>query len=197
MSKPFLTNLLKQLKITPFKTLNSYVHRKVNGTTVSSSFIPVYRFPYVPLCAAINKIKKIQLYVFVVTAPTSYVCYMINVCGSQIPLAVSTVGIASTIALFSVGQLFSRIIGNVYVSRDQEQVKLAYLDFWGKRKDVICDIKDITSLYDSSPSIKDFLYKSVWISSHEKPFKINLSNCQILNDDLFKHSFYNTSDETG
>lgn len=105
-------------------------------------------------------------------------------------------GIASTIALFSVGQVFSRLIGYVYVSRNEKQIKLAYLDFWGKRIDIICDIKDITPLYDSPPSIKDILYKTVWISTHEKPFKINLTNGQILHDDLFKHSFYNTSDDT-
>ncbi|XP_014294200.1 transmembrane protein 186 [Halyomorpha halys] len=196
MTMPFLTNyLLKNLNIAPFKIINSYAHRKVNLTPVGSSFTPIYRFPFVPLCSAINKFKKIQFGVFVVSAPTTYICYLVNVCGSHIPLAVSTVGIASTIALFSVGQLFSRLIGYAYVSRNQKQIKLAYLDFWGKRTDIICDIKDITPIYDGPAfSIKDYLYKTVWISTQEKPFKINLSNGEILHDDLFRHSFYNAGE---
>ncbi|CAH1389861.1 unnamed protein product [Nezara viridula] len=194
----FLTKLLlKNLNITTFKNLNRSVYRKVNVTPVDISFTPIYRFPYTPLCSAINKFKKIQLGMVVVSIPTTYFCYIVNLCGVQIPLAFSTVGIASTIALFSVGQLFSRLIGYVYVSRNQKQIKLAYLNFWGKRIDIICDIKDVTPLDDNpSSSIKDFLYKTVWISTYDKPLKINLSNGQILDGDLFKHSFYNTN-ETG
>jgi len=58
-------------------------------------------------------------------------------------------------ALYSVGMIFYKLVGSIYLSADSSTVKISYLDFWGKRVDVCCPLSDIVPFSDTNERIMD------------------------------------------
>lgn len=49
----------------------------------------------------------------------------------------------STSTMIGMGELFRRIVGMIFISRDSELVRFAHLSFWGRRHDFVVPIEDI------------------------------------------------------
>lgn len=53
---------------------------------------------------------------------------------------------------------FRNIIGHLYISEDNKQIKISSLDFWGRRKDRIIATEDWIPLLDMPPKTMDAIY---------------------------------------
>lgn len=91
--------------------------------------------------------------------------------------------------LYSFGYLFTNYIGYVYVKEDDKYVKLAYVDFWGKRKDTIVSTDDIIPLSDIAFSITDSLFLKVKRFSTRDVMKLNVKLGQVLDKNKFNNIF--------
>jgi hypothetical protein len=45
--------------------------------------------------------------------------------------------------MVGLGELFSRVVGMIYISQDLEYVRFAHTSFWGRRHDFIIPIEEI------------------------------------------------------
>ncbi|KAL1116003.1 hypothetical protein AAG570_005498, partial [Ranatra chinensis] len=93
-------------------------------------------------------------------------------------------GIGSTAAVFCVSELFTNLIGFVYISKDLTEVKISYLDYWGKRKDVITNLSDIGPL-----GLNSKLYFLVKRLSSNESFKLSMKFGEIINTEAFVKIF--------
>lgn len=68
-------------------------------------------------------------------------------------------------ALLTVTSLpFKNIIGFLYISEDDKNIKISSINFWGKRVDRIVSADDWTPLFDMAPRKLDVLFLSPKLS---------------------------------
>nr|CAD7592418.1 unnamed protein product [Timema genevievae] len=61
----------------------------------------------------------------------------------------------SCVTLYTLGIVCNRIVGAIYVTPDAKTVKFSYLDFWGRRNDIICPVTDVLPLSELEGRITD------------------------------------------
>ncbi|XP_073996870.1 transmembrane protein 186 [Rhodnius prolixus] len=149
----------------------------------------IYRLPQITLCSVLNKFKRLQLVAATTSIPGSFIANYFNVCDPSLPTVVTTIALASTVAIFSIGQLCTELIGYVYFSEDKQEVKLAYLDYWGRRKEAIYGVEDFLPLTNSPRFPSDFLFRRLYLYNSRHPFKLSLKYGKIVDEDSFKTVF--------
>lgn len=99
----------------------------------------------------------------------------------------------STALLYAFGYFFRRLIGSVYISPDQELVKISHLTFFGNRQDRILNIADIAPLADYNENMNDiFLRVNPTFMSKDtlqESLYLSLRFGGIINKEQFKHIF--------
>uniref|UniRef100_T1I0Q2 Transmembrane protein 186 n=1 Tax=Rhodnius prolixus TaxID=13249 RepID=T1I0Q2_RHOPR len=145
--------------------------------------------PQITLCSVLNKFKRLQLVAATTSIPGSFIANYFNVCDPSLPTVVTTIALASTVAIFSIGQLCTELIGYVYFSEDKQEVKLAYLDYWGRRKEAIYGVEDFLPLTNSPRFPSDFLFRRLYLYNSRHPFKLSLKYGKIVDEDSFKTVF--------
>uniref|UniRef100_A0A0A9W6T4 Transmembrane protein 186 n=1 Tax=Lygus hesperus TaxID=30085 RepID=A0A0A9W6T4_LYGHE len=167
----------------PF-VISRQVHKKKveKVIPVGSSFSTVYRLPQISMCSLVNKFKKYQLFAFGAGTPVVFGLHALELCDHSIPVTFTCVGIATTVAIFSIGQIFTNLVGVVYISKDRSRVKISYLDFWGDRRDKIVDSSDVVGITKESLTPWDTLN----IHGDSANYKISFRLGEILMTPLFK-----------
>ncbi|KAF6199524.1 hypothetical protein GE061_007550 [Apolygus lucorum] len=171
------------LKLTPFVVSRQVHKKKVEKVIpVGSSFSTVYRLPQISICSLVNKFKKYQLIAFGAGTPVAFGLNALELCDHAVPVTFTCVGIASTVAIFSIGQIFTNLVGMAYISKDRSRVKVSYLNFWGDRLDKIVDSSDVVGITVESMTPWDTL------NIHGDPvnYKISFRFGEILMTPLFK-----------
>ncbi|XP_063853665.1 transmembrane protein 186-like [Scylla paramamosain] len=72
-----------------------------------------------------------------------------------VTLAVGTLALGM---LGIMGEAFRRVIGILYLSDDEQLVKISHLSFFGRRIDVVLPIQDIVPLSDSGERVSDAFF---------------------------------------
>lgn len=94
-------------------------------------------------------------------------------------------GITGCITLYSFGYLTNNFIGYIYLNREKQLLKIAYIDFWGRRKDIVSPITDFhmknTKLTNSQHIFGSTLVKK----STGQALRINLRFGLVLDDDFY------------
>lgn len=91
--------------------------------------------------------------------------------------------------LYTFGTLANKFIGYVYVHKTENTVKIAYIDFWGRRKDELVPIADIVPLSELAVSFTDPLYLKLKRYSTKDTLKVNLKAGIILDEKQFNKVF--------
>ncbi|KAK9508823.1 hypothetical protein O3M35_006286 [Rhynocoris fuscipes] len=163
--------------------------RAKSTTTHEDGFKVIYKFAPIGLCSALNKFKKLQLVAAGSAIPGSYIAEWYNLCDGSLPPVIATVGLASTVAVFSIGQLFTDMIGYVYFNKETQDIKLSYVDFWGNRKNSIHGPEDFLPLTHSPKYITDFLFRRLYLYDSRYPYKISLKYGNIIDPTALKTTF--------
>ena len=100
-------------------------------------------------------------------------------------------GISGTFTLSVVGYLLKNMVGLVYTnSNNPEIVKISYMDFWGRRRDVEKPTTDIVPLSEISKSIFDqYFTKLKFYSSDKEEYKLVHRFGGIVDLELFSKVF--------
>lgn len=76
------------------------------------------------------------------------------------------------------------MVGFIYLNREKELMKIAYIDFWGNRKDIVSSISDIQM--KSKPKSVQSIFGSLYVQkSTEETYRINLRFGEVLDEDLY------------
>lgn len=81
------------------------------------------------------------------------------------------------------------VVGFIYYNEKTDEVKLAYVNYWGKRKDAIIKGEDIIPISSSPPSRSNWdLFVSLRRYSTDESWKLALKHGQILDKKLFSQA---------
>ncbi|KAF5282473.1 hypothetical protein FQR65_LT14281 [Abscondita terminalis] len=155
-----------------------------------NDFTPVYQFPFIRGVGLINRLKVYQTAVSILAVPTTAALWEANIVTSDVFVATLGASISGCMLFYSLGIFPNKLIGNVYINKDRKKVKIAYLNFWGKRKDVILDINDITPYTQTSPILSENLYKKYLTESNNDILKINIKYGKFIDKEMFNKIFY-------
>ncbi|XP_044733562.1 transmembrane protein 186, partial [Chrysoperla carnea] len=172
-----------QIKILPVLLINQTPKFLSSSTkrTDNTEFKPIYKFPYIRLLQAINKLKIYQGITTTIAIPLSGIFQFIGVIDENYLPIIAALGVTGTISLTVLGKVTENFIGFMYINKDGTLLRISYLDFWSRRKNVDIPIDDIVPLSDMSTALTDKLYLKLSRYSTEDIYKINLQYGEILN----------------
>lgn len=98
-------------------------------------------------------------------------------------------GITGTVALSLVNYFTQNFIGLAYVNANEpELIRLAYVDFWGRRKNVDVRIDDISPTSEQAKIPLDF-WVPIKMLTTKSAYKLMHRHGQILDADRFTYIF--------
>lgn len=98
-------------------------------------------------------------------------------------------GFIACIPLYGFSYFCKDIVGFIYVNKDGTETKIAYLNYWGKRVDIIINSNDIIPFCEQPPSFTDHLYYNLCRRSTKDKLKINVKHGEILDYGNFSKIF--------
>ncbi|KAL7043646.1 hypothetical protein ACKWTF_001607 [Chironomus riparius] len=146
---------------------------------------PIYRFPKIKTVSSVMKLKNYQLTATVFGLPAAYYFFA----DFNNLLVVGYTGTSLVLTLSFISYLLKNSVGFIYVNKkDSELVRIAYLNFWGVRRDSEIKIKDIVPFSDLPNSIASKFYTNLKFNGHED-LKMLSKEVEILDYDNFSRIF--------
>ncbi|KFD48403.1 hypothetical protein M514_10703 [Trichuris suis] len=127
-------------------------HAVSNGHT----WHPIYRFKWIFVATAISRVKLAQTAFTALLVPVAAVAFR-NGKISWIDLSFMVfIAIFALVMLYIMSYGLRRIIGVISVDNKASVIRIGYLDFWGKRRNVILPIADVIPLSDANVAPADY-----------------------------------------
>ncbi|KAK5640698.1 hypothetical protein RI129_009245 [Pyrocoelia pectoralis] len=167
------------------RSLNSTIQVNEN----LEKYTPIYKFSYIRGVSMINRLKFYHSAVSVVTVPSSLVLYALNLVNSDIVLTTIGIAISGCAFFYSMGCVTNNIIGIMYVNDNKTTLKIAYTDFWGRRKDVQIPMKDNVPSSDIPTSFTDNFYWKFKNLSVPHTLKISTKYGDVFDKEMFYKIF--------
>uniref|UniRef100_A0A6P7G718 Transmembrane protein 186 n=1 Tax=Diabrotica virgifera virgifera TaxID=50390 RepID=A0A6P7G718_DIAVI len=145
-----------------------------NTQSSKSNFNTVYRLPFIKYFSVINRVKFYQTVLTGITIPTSFALNLMNLISTETFQVISIIGLTGCISLYGAGHVTSKFIGFIYYDEERDVAKIAYVDFWGWRKDVEMPVSDIVPSEDIPFSVTNKLYMKFKRYSTPEVLKYNL-----------------------
>ncbi|KAM8711157.1 hypothetical protein ACLKA7_000312 [Drosophila subpalustris] len=124
-------------------TTTTTSNKKLTVDVGFTDWRPIYQLPMIRLIAAFNRLK---IYQAALTAAGTPLAFALNQAGQMSGEALgicATIGVSGLITLTVGSVVASNVIGFIYINDQQDQLKIAYVDFWGRRKETHVDIEDL------------------------------------------------------
>ncbi|XP_023299692.2 transmembrane protein 186 [Lucilia cuprina] len=146
---------------------------KVNSKTTNTPAFQdewriIYRLPLIRLASAFNRVKIPYGILNGLTIPAAFALEQASQLPPTTAMLISAVGLTSWCTL-AISSLFVRnLIGIIYVNDSNDKMKLAYVDYWGKRHDVCFNVDDVIPESEKSRPAKFDFYQSLRLYSDDK-----------------------------
>ncbi|KAF2900931.1 hypothetical protein ILUMI_05254 [Ignelater luminosus] len=154
-----------------------------------SNFTPIYKFEYVRVLSIVNRLKFYNTIFTGVLIPSSLILSELEVIHQDFIVNSTVMGLTTCASLYIVGILANKFIGFVYLNKEENSLRIAYIDFWGHRKDIEVPLNDMIPFSEVPTSITDLFYLKFCRFSNEEVLKINFKYGIVLNRDKFKKVF--------
>ncbi|XP_066262680.1 transmembrane protein 186 [Euwallacea similis] len=141
---------------------------------ISADFKMIYKFPYIHYFSLINRLK---VYHTVISAVASVGVIVLSVTGIVSPGTVATtigVAISGCFFFYSLGFATARFIGFIYFNENTNTVQIAYVDFWGRRRDVQVPVNDIIPQTELPESIANKVWHPIVRYSSKETLRLQL-----------------------
>lgn len=142
--------LLKQLqtpKVLPFSVSCSTSNKTLQQND-PEKWSEIYRLPIIRLVSAFNKLKIYQTFLTLAGTPAAIALEQAGQVDPDFGFAFGTLGLTGVITLSLCSLPFQKLIGFIYVNQGNDKIKLAYVDFWGRRQHQILNIEDILTPWE-------------------------------------------------
>lgn len=134
-----------------YRNLSSEKAQTSSMKALEENFKPIYRFPKIKIAAAVNKLKNYQAIITTLGVPITYFAC------PEVIVEFGYTGGSLMIALCIASFITKGSIGAVYVDKkNSDRVRIAYIDFWGSRKDIELNVEDIQPIYETKNSFSPF-----------------------------------------
>ena len=186
------SNIFCQIKIRNFVSEKVEVaekkvdKREAMMQELKDNFEPIYRFPQASGLSAISRIKNYQGVATVICIPASYFIFPENF------FEVAYTGVTLFFALSLASYILSNSIGAVYLHKNNhELVRIAFIDFWGRRQDSEININDIIPFdLQKKQSISDRIFSKVKFNNNKHiELKFISKNAVVLDNGKFSQVF--------
>lgn len=159
----------------PTTTAVEAVKKSVEFDDGYTDWRPIYKLPLIRLVAAINRLKVYQAVATVAVTPLAFgLSQAGHVSGDTLGVC-AALGVSGLMTLSLTSWAFKNIIGYIYVNEQQDQLKFAYVDFWGRRKELQVDIEDVLPDWELQRSRRFFIYQPICLRDGNKQrFKLLL-----------------------
>lgn len=136
---------------------------------------PIYKLPLIRLVAAFNRLKVYQAVSTVAVTPFAFGLSQAGHVSGEALGVCAALGVSGLMTLSLTSWAFKNIIGYIYVNEQQDQLKFAYVDFWGRRKELQVDIEDVLPDWELQRSRRFFIYQPICLRNGNKQrFKLLL-----------------------
>jgi len=150
----------------------------------------VYSLPAIRIVAAFSRLKVYQA---ALTAAGTPIVFALGSAGqlSTDALAIyGAVGISGLVTLTLASYAASNLVGFVYVNEQQDLVKLAYVDFWGRRQETLLDVEDLLPSWEQGrPSRLRFVSPICLRSDSKKRYNLLNRIGHVSDPQLFEGLF--------
>lgn len=143
-------------------------------------FKPVYKLPYIVHARVLCRLKLYQTGVVLCLTGASVATQT----ELFIPLTICTVSLAM---LAIMGEFFRKLIGILYVNPATDEVRIAYLNFWGNRKEIIQPINNVVPPCEISENLSDTFVKFTFVDKSMPILYLSIRYGQVLDNDLLRH----------
>lgn len=152
----------------------------------------VYSMPGIRLVAALSRLKVYQA---VITATGTPIVFALGSAGqlSTDALAIyAAIGVTGLITLTLASYASSNLVGFIYVNEEQDLLKLAYVDFWGRRQETLIETEDLLPSWEQgSPSRLRFVSPICLRSDSKRRYKLLNRFGHVSDRQLFEGLFGN------
>ncbi|XP_075169519.1 transmembrane protein 186 [Haematobia irritans] len=128
----------------------------------------IYRLPLIPLASAFNRLKVPYAYLNMITVPGSFALEQASQLPPTTAILISSVGITTLLTLSICSYFIRNLIGIIYINDDNDKLKFAYVDYWGKRHDVVVELNDVVPESEKRKPSKYNFYQTLTLYSDEK-----------------------------
>lgn len=169
-ARSFATEVVNEKKDTA-KNIN----HKLNE--LQENWMPIYRYPKIRAISVLNKLKNYQILASTVAIPVSFFVFP----DELFVISYSALALAASLSFGSF--LIKNSIGVIYVhKKDENLVRIAYISFWGARKDSEFAKDEIIQLADLPKKITDKFYTTLKFKNGHEEIKLLSTNSHIILD---------------
>ncbi|XP_038212379.1 uncharacterized protein LOC119832721 [Zerene cesonia] len=147
MSLSRLYNVFTRYKVTVAK-----------NSVQSSNFEHVFSFPFVGYFALLNRLKVYHFFGSCAVIPSTGLLELTSVIPESTFYAALYIGITGGVVLSLASLPFKNVIGHIYISDDNNFIKISSIDFYGRRVDRIIKTEEWIPILDMEPRILDAFY---------------------------------------
>lgn len=149
---------------------------------LEENFDPIYRFPKIRFAAAVNNMKPYQAILTVLSLPLTYFTF------PELLQPVFYTSLSFLVALTVASLVTRNTIGAVYVhKKESDKIRIAFIDFWGRRQDSEFKVEDIVPIYETKKSISTFT--TLKFKNNHTSLKFISTTAVILNSEEFSRVF--------
>ncbi|XP_053607690.1 transmembrane protein 186 [Plodia interpunctella] len=145
-----------------------------------NKFETVYSLPSIKYIAILNRLKVYHFIGSSVALPLCGLLEVVNIVPHSTFLSTAYVGLTAGAVLSLVTWPFHNVIGFLYISEDNNKIKISSVDFWGKRKDSIINTDDWIPLLELPPKTMDAVYLTPQLTNGTK-YKLLIKFGKVFN----------------
>ncbi|XP_028913774.1 transmembrane protein 186 [Ornithorhynchus anatinus] len=129
------------------------------GPPTDDKFLPIYRFPGIRLCGSLSRLKVLQTALTVLALPPGVYLYARGLLPPQ-ALALLGGGAGFALAMLCwISFFLRRLVGFMYVNEAGTVLRVAHLNFWGRRRDTLCPVASVVPLSEGSDRPRDLFVR--------------------------------------
>ncbi|XP_015177935.1 PREDICTED: uncharacterized protein LOC107067180 [Polistes dominula] len=159
--------------------LNSTIKDEKLQTERYPGYEIIYKYPYIKYVSLFHIFKRTLMINTVATVPIIFLLYQVNILSKEVAFFVPLFASSIALSVFIVGALFTNQIGIIYY-KDNDLIKIAYVNQWGKRTDIDTRISEIKPLNSTAFSTMK-MFRNVHITSLRYPLKLYVNHSVISN----------------
>ncbi|XP_036334564.1 transmembrane protein 186 [Rhagoletis pomonella] len=156
----------------------------------SNEWLTIYRLPLIRLAAGFQRLK---IYQGGLTALALPITIGLSELGQVSPNSVAIVGVigASGLLTLSLCSLVVRnVVGFMYINEERDKVKVAYVNYWGKRCEAVVDINDLDVDWTKvRPTVFNLYQKIRLYSNKNQSFKLLMNYGVVVEPEIFTEIF--------
>ncbi|XP_060523333.1 transmembrane protein 186 [Cylas formicarius] len=164
--------------------------RKYSAENEGGKYIPVYNFPYIRPFTVVNRLKLYQTVLTGISVPGGAILSQLGCVSWDTAQSTTLLGVSACVMLYGIGFLTTKFIGFIYYNPETDSVKLAYGDFWGRRKDLVMPRSDVMPLSELPTTPLDKLFVTFRRYNSKETLKLDMRFGVILDAEKFKQCIY-------